>query len=299
MEAIAPPPEMFGNLFTQSDKNAGKSGGQTGGVGTIVAPKNEQQPSSPSDDRIDSSAAQEPGSHDFPLVESRESDRQRSQAQATDNNLQPEGVDVASYIPNHSASYEDGTKLAGMIYMHRITAKRHKSGPARHSFSKFRELYGDDSLKNVAIVTNFWSEVAHTVGVKREKQLREVEFKADLDLHAKLLRHYNKSDTAAKIIGAIMSDHPIALRDVKTPDKDVVIAVMGGTGTGKSTFINLISGSKLRVSADLKSCTDTMSATAPFDFQGQKVVLLDTPGFDDSERSDIDILMMITTFLTT
>ncbi|KZP03910.1 hypothetical protein FIBSPDRAFT_443279 [Athelia psychrophila] len=74
---------------------------------------------------------------------------------------------------------------------------------------------------------------------------------------------------------------------------------MGATGTGKSTFINLISGSTLRIGDGLESCTDTMSATAPFDFQGRKVVLFDTPGFDDTTKSDTDILKMIAIFLTT
>ncbi|KZP20219.1 hypothetical protein FIBSPDRAFT_954831 [Athelia psychrophila] len=80
---------------------------------------------------------------------------------------------------------------------------------------------------------------------------------------------------------------------------DVIIAVMGATGSGKSTFINLVSGSELGVGTGLRSCTSDVEATAPFDFQGRRVVLFDTPGFDDTSKSDTDILTLVATFLAT
>ncbi|KZP08041.1 hypothetical protein FIBSPDRAFT_715614, partial [Athelia psychrophila] len=73
--------------------------------------------------------------------------------------------------------------------------------------------------------------------------------------------------------------------------------VMGATGTGKSTFINLISGSELHVGTDLNSCTSYVEATAPFTFQDRRVVLLDTPGFDDTTKSDTDILKLVAEYL--
>ncbi|KZP22865.1 hypothetical protein FIBSPDRAFT_713480, partial [Athelia psychrophila] len=76
-----------------------------------------------------------------------------------------------------------------------------------------------------------------------------------------------------------------------------ILRVMGATGSGKSTFINLISGSKLRVGTDLKSCTSDVHETAPFSFGGRSVVLFDTPGFDDTTKSDTDILKLIAKFL--
>jgi hypothetical protein len=36
-----------------------------------------------------------------------------------------------------------------------------------------------------------------------------------------------------------------------------------------------------------------------FDLDGRRVVLIDTPGFDDTTRSDTDILKMIAAFLAT
>ncbi|OBZ66268.1 hypothetical protein A0H81_13769 [Grifola frondosa] len=63
-----------------------------------------------------------------------------------------------------------------------------------------------------------------------------------------------------------------------------LIAVMGPTGSGKTTFINLVSGSNLQVGKSLKSCTDE---------------LIDTAGFDDTEKTQADVLREIAAYLKT
>ncbi|CAA7269626.1 unnamed protein product [Cyclocybe aegerita] len=82
-------------------------------------------------------------------------------------------------------------------------------------------------------------------------------------------------------------------------DSDVAIAVMGATGSGKTTFINLASGSSLRVGRGLMSCTNVVQVAEPFGLEGRTVTLIDTPGFDDTTKSDADILRMIGLFLAT
>ncbi|KAF9461786.1 P-loop containing nucleoside triphosphate hydrolase protein [Collybia nuda] len=72
---------------------------------------------------------------------------------------------------------------------------------------------------------------------------------------------------------------------------------MGPTGSGKTTFINLISGSNLRVGEGLKSCTSVIQMAVPFEIGGRSVTLIDTPGFDDTNKSDTDILKLIAGFL--
>ncbi|PCH38685.1 hypothetical protein WOLCODRAFT_51809, partial [Wolfiporia cocos MD-104 SS10] len=72
--------------------------------------------------------------------------------------------------------------------------------------------------------------------------------------------------------------------------------ITGPTGTGKSTFINHICGSKLPVGDTLHSCTQQVMV-ASCEISGQKIVFIDTPGFDDTERSRTDILMDIAVFL--
>ena len=64
-------------------------------------------------------------------------------------------------------------------------------------------------------------------------------------------------------------------------------------------FINLASGSNLAVSEGLKSCTDTVQVAGAFKLDKHPIVLIDTPGFDDTARSDTDVLTMIAAFLET
>ncbi|KAF8972235.1 P-loop containing nucleoside triphosphate hydrolase protein [Flammula alnicola] len=82
-------------------------------------------------------------------------------------------------------------------------------------------------------------------------------------------------------------------------DSDVTVAVMGATGSGKTTFINLASGSNLRIGRGLQSCTSIVQVAQPFELEGRSVTLIDTPGFDDTTKSDSDILRMIAAFLAT
>jgi hypothetical protein len=62
-------------------------------------------------------------------------------------------------------------------------------------------------------------------------------------------------------------------------------------------FVNLISGSQFPISHGLKSCTTEVMATKPFLVNGHPVILLDTPGFDDTNERDTDILAEIATTL--
>ena len=92
---------------------------------------------------------------------------------------------------------------------------------------------------------------------------------------------------------------------------------MGATGSGKTSvsreyppvtirsllgcpqFINLASRSSLRIGLGLESSTTEVQLTDEFSLDGRKVILIDTPGFDDTFKSDTDILEMIAAFLAT
>jgi predicted GTPase len=62
-------------------------------------------------------------------------------------------------------------------------------------------------------------------------------------------------------------------------------------------FINMASGSNLRVGMDLESCTARVQRADGFTLDGRSIILIDTPGFDDTNKSDTDILKLIAAFL--
>ena len=49
----------------------------------------------------------------------------------------------------------------------------------------------------------------------------------------------------------------------------------------------------------LESCTAEVQVADEFTFEGRTVTLIDTPGFDDTTKSDTEILRMIALFLAT
>ena len=72
---------------------------------------------------------------------------------------------------------------------------------------------------------------------------------------------------------------------------------MGPTGTGKTSFINMLSGSNLRIGRELESCTSDVEVAKPFDLDGRMISLIDTPGFDDTTLSAASVLNMIAAYL--
>ncbi|KAJ7707500.1 P-loop containing nucleoside triphosphate hydrolase protein [Mycena rosella] len=117
---------------------------------------------------------------------------------------------IAAFL---AKTYEGGKKLAGVIYMHRISDVR-MGGISTRNFKMFRQLCGESTLKNVVIVTNFWGEVGLEVGEAREAELASDErfFKPVLDKGARLLRHDNDTPSAQAILHYLIGNQPLALR---------------------------------------------------------------------------------------
>ena len=86
--------------------------------------------------------------------------------------------------------YQNGSQLAGLIYIHRISDKRF-SGISGRNFKIFRELCGETSLKNVVIVTNMWGDVSYDVGKDRERELASKFLKPALNRGAQMVYHHN------------------------------------------------------------------------------------------------------------
>ncbi|KAF2807131.1 uncharacterized protein BDZ99DRAFT_353274, partial [Mytilinidion resinicola] len=85
-------------------------------------------------------------------------------------------------------------------------------------------------------------------------------------------------------------------------EKTTFILVMGMTGSGKSTLVQHCTGNNVQVGHGLQSCTKLppiFSYLYSFFHEGHHIHLIDTPGFDDTNRSDIDTLKTIATYLST
>ncbi|KAL8645934.1 MAG: hypothetical protein Q9226_007073 [Calogaya cf. arnoldii] len=68
---------------------------------------------------------------------------------------------------------------------------------------------------------------------------------------------------------------------------------MGITGSGKSTFISKLVDAEIMIGHQLQSCTSEVRSYGFLHQTGRRVFLLDTPGFDDTSRSDTDVLKTI------
>jgi len=101
------------------------------------------------------------------------------------------------------------------------------------------------------------------------------------------------------VYGPINASDGLAIRNANgTPSgEEIVIAVMGSTGAGKTTFINLVTSKNLQVGHGLSSSNVEIQAADCVLEGGRRVRLIDVPGFDDTYISDIDILDMISTYL--
>jgi flagellar biosynthesis GTPase FlhF len=107
----------------------------------------------------------------------------------------------------------------------------------------------------------------------------------------------------------------IVLRKQPMPrmnDSTIRIALMGVTGSGKSTFIKTASGLNAGVGHELFSCKRSFChgvsiltvmlvtsevAAYQFQYQGRDIVLIDTPGFNDTTKSETEVLKSIADYL--
>jgi hypothetical protein len=107
--------------------------------------------------------------------------------------------------------YENGSKFAGVIYIHGISDNQ-ITGIARRNFGTFRELCGNQNLKNVILVTNTWGEVSPNVTDARVKEFVGEFFKPALDGGAQIAHYNNTVDSAHDIIRRIARNQPMFLR---------------------------------------------------------------------------------------
>ena len=125
--------------------------------------------------------------------------------------------------------YEEGSTLAGVIYVHRISDNRF-GGITGRNFNMFRKLCGESTLKNVVLVTNMWKRGSQDTNTAREKELSDKFFKPTLNKGAQMIRHHNTTESAHDIIRRIMKNHPVVLqiqRELVDEGKDIINTAAG------------------------------------------------------------------------
>ncbi|KAF7353274.1 hypothetical protein MSAN_01515300 [Mycena sanguinolenta] len=219
-------------------------------------------------------------------------------------------TDILKQIANYLCEEYDGRrKLDGLIYVHRITDPRF-GGQSIRNLRMFKELCGAETFKNVVVLTTFWDSVSEAQGQKREDELTKGSkfFKDLIAGGAHLMRHDRRTlGNTLQVLRQISMgrqsrespcDGPSPVDNAKD---DIIIAVMGCVGSGKSSFIKLLSGDPdVRIADSLGSETSEVQGFSFVDrTSGRTVTLLDTPGFDDScpELTDTDILKQIANYL--
>ncbi|KAH8747508.1 hypothetical protein BGZ57DRAFT_807112, partial [Hyaloscypha finlandica] len=73
---------------------------------------------------------------------------------------------------------------------------------------------------------------------------------------------------------------------------------MGVTGAGKSSFISTCSGKSVKIGHNLHSCTADVEDVDFMYNKNLRVHLIDTPGFDDTNRSDVQVLQDLAHWLS-
>ncbi|KXN81688.1 hypothetical protein AN958_03935 [Leucoagaricus sp. SymC.cos] len=105
--------------------------------------------------------------------------------------------------------YKAGTKLSGVLYMHRITDNRMPSSAVR-TLSVFRNICGADAFPNVGLITTHWDDVGALTDQaqcwKREEELRHHFWKPMIEKGSQVLQFDNTFASAWRIIDSLPLD---------------------------------------------------------------------------------------------
>jgi hypothetical protein len=130
-----------------------------------------------------------------------------------------------------------GIKLTGIIYVQALTDRR-MYGSSLRNLKMFRELCGEDPLKNVVLITTGWGVFAKAGELDKaaanEQQLRtDPDFwQPLLNRGSKMARFEDTRDSALKIIESLVDNEPLVLKiqyELVDEDKDLIDTGAGAT----------------------------------------------------------------------
>jgi len=97
----------------------------------------------------------------------------------------------------------------------------------------FRKLCGDDSMKNIVILTTMWDKVTSEEGEQREQELKSSNnvFKPLLDKGAITMRHDRTPESADKVINYLRTKNPTTTQIVReiVEERKALEATAAGT----------------------------------------------------------------------
>lgn len=136
-----------------------------------------------------------------------------------------------------SRTYEQGIKLTGIIYLHRITDVR-MSGSALKNLNMFKKLCGENFYSHVVLATTMWGNLAgdsngYYTGVAREKELVETRSWWGLMCKrgSKIFRYGGDKESAMNIISyliALGSAAPLDIQREMVEEKKVLADTSAG-----------------------------------------------------------------------
>ena len=152
-------------------------------------------------------------------------------------------------FPTELPRYEEGSTLAGIIYVHRISDKRFDR-IAGLDINMSLELFCEPRLKNFVLITNAWSEVTRDIGEAHENKISGETFRDILRKGAQMVRHDNTTQSAHDIIRRIMGNRSAASR---IQQEDVAnIAALEAENRELDEHIGQYQGELARVREELK-----------------------------------------------
>jgi len=121
--------------------------------------------------------------------------------------------DIAHWL---SCSFKQGTRLSGLIFLHRISDPR-MAGSAKRNLLMFKKLCGENAYKSVILGTTMWSKVSAEDGMRREREL------VDTDEYwgfmckkgSTIFRYADTRQSALDLVGYILGQHMVVTLDIQ------------------------------------------------------------------------------------